>query len=186
MAYSTDADPGTVSGEVTVDVGDVWLIHPGVPALSQPVELFAGSFEDEQWPVQRGVHYPMGATSPVVQTDGSRKSLESSITVAVESLQELAAMRALLRDASVLLLNIPGSLGWGVDTAYISVGQVRNRRVTGVAADALRALELPFIVVDRPVGGTQSERTYTSLLVFSSYDDLAAAYGSYADLLAGP
>jgi hypothetical protein len=45
---------------------------------------------------------------------------------------------------------------------------------------------MPFVVVDRPAGGSQSERTYADLLVFPSYTALKTAYPTYAATLAGP
>jgi hypothetical protein len=39
--------------------------------------------------------------------------------------------------------------------------------------------------VDRPAGGSQSQRTYGDVLAaFSTYGDVLSAYTSYADLLA--
>jgi hypothetical protein len=45
---------------------------------------------------------------------------------------------------------------------------------------------VPFTVVARPGGGTQSERTLSDLLVYPSITALNAQYATLADLLAGP
>lgn len=186
VSYSTRESPGTVSAEVTVDSSVVWLINVSVPALSKVIDLRADSFAEEEYAVQRGVFYPMGREHPVVQTDGQRKGAESSMTVATDTLVDLAAIKALVNSADVLLLNVPYTLGWGVDPAYISVGAVRNRRISDIGSDPQRAVVLPYIVVDAPVGGTTATRTYADLLTFATYAELNAAYPTYAALLAGP
>jgi hypothetical protein len=172
VSYSTAESPTVVSSPVTVDATSVWLVPPGVPSLAMPVELQMGSADEEVWDVRQGVFWPMGREFPVVQTDGIRKAPSSSITVAVDTLEQLAALRAVLRSATVLLLNVPASLGLGIDTNYIAVGPVRNRRISSVGTDTHRAVELPYQVVDRPVGGTQAARTLADLMV---YPTLAAS-----------
>jgi hypothetical protein len=49
-----------------------------------------------------------------------------------------------------------------------------------------RTWQLPCTVVARPAGGTQSARTYTDLLAYATYTDLANRYSDYFSLLAGP
>jgi hypothetical protein len=186
VSYSTQESPATISAEVTVPASSAWLTHPSVPALSMPIELQADSFAEEVWDVVQGVYWPMGRKAPVVQSDGQRKAVASSLTVSISTLADLASLRALLQDTSVLLLNVPATLGLGIDTAYISVGAVRNKRLTNIGSDPYRVVTLPIQVVDAPVGGTTAARTYSDLLDFSTYAALNAAYPSYAALLAGP
>lgn len=186
VSYSTLQSPTVISSEVTVAETRVWLIHPGVPALSMPIEARAGSFEEEEWDVQQAVFRPMGRKYPVVQTDGQRKAPSSSVTVAIETLAALAALRALVDDASVLLLNIPASLNFGVATCYIAVGAIRNRRPSDIGSDPYRSVDLPYQVVDQPVGGSQSQRTLADLLVYSTLAALPVAYPTFSALLAGP
>jgi hypothetical protein len=135
--------------------------------------------------VQQGIFWPMGRSTPVVQTDGARKAPASSVTVKIDTLAELADLRALLTGAGVLLLNVPPSANVGVDTAYIAVGKVTNRRVTDIGADPYRAVELPYQVVDMPIGGSQSSRTYADLFSFTTYAQLSAAYTSLLLALSG-
>jgi phage baseplate assembly protein gpV len=186
VSYSTQESPATISAEVTVPASSAWLTHPSVPALSMPIELQADSFAEEVWDVVQGVYWPMGRKAPVVQSDGQRKAVASSLTVSISTLADLASLRALLQDTSVLLLNVPATLGLGIDTAYISVGAVRNKRLTNIGSDPYRVVTLPIQVVDAPVGGTTAARTYADLLSFSTYAALNAAYPTYAALLAGP
>lgn len=186
VTYTTEENPATVSGQVTVNVAEVWLIHPGVPELSMPVELLAGSLAEEEWAVTQAAYWPLGREYPVVHTDGMRKAPTSSLLVSVDNLTDEARVRAVVRDTSALLLNIPTSLDYGMDASYIAIGSVKNRRVTDIGGDAHRAIELPFQVVDRPAGGTQADRTYADLLVYASYSALQASYATYQDVLSGP
>jgi hypothetical protein len=46
---------------------------------------------------------------------------------------------------------------------------------------------MPFQVVDRPVGGSQAQRTLADLIApYPTLGDLKAAYPTLADLLSGP
>lgn len=187
VSFSSLESPATVSAEVSVGEARVWLVHPGVPELSMPVELDAGSLAEEAWDVQQSVLKPMGRKFPVVRTDGQRQAPASSVTVFIDSLDELAALRALTSDAGTLLLNIPAGLNLGVDTGYIAVGPIRNRRLSDIGADPYRSVELPFQTVERPVGGSQSQRTYADVLADNAtYASLLARYPTYLTLLAGP
>lgn len=187
VTYTTSESPTVVSAAVVADVPVPWLIHLGVPELSIPVDLGADSFEEEVRTVARGIYYPMGRETPVVFIDGSRKSAESSMTALVETAAEWAAMRAMLQDGAPLLLNVNPSLGFDVATAYVSIGDVRRQRPSGlVGSDPFRRVVLPYVVVDRPAGGTQAERTMLDLLVYPTLAQLAAAYPNLAAVLAGP
>lgn len=186
VSYSTTEDPGTVSAQVTVDETRVWLTNPGVPELSMPIELRAGSLRVEEWALPQAVFWPMGRETPVVHTDGFRKAPSTSLAIAVESLTEFRRLRTLLRDSSTLLLNIPQTLGFGFETSYVALGTAQSTNLTGIGADPNRTVEVSVQVVDRPAGGTQAERTYADLLVYASYTELQAAYSDYQSLLSGP
>lgn len=179
-----DSTPPILSDEVFLADTRVWLVHPGVPALSMPI--FVASFGGRVRRASRGVFQPMGRSTAVVVSDGARKGFESLIEVKTESLDELANLYSLLEDASTLLLNVPPSLGWGVATTYISVGDVEESRLMEYAGEPRRYVSLPYVVTARPAGGTQSQRTYADLLEYATYADLSVAYEDYLDLLAGP
>lgn len=186
VSYSTTATPGSSSAQVTVDVDDTWLVHPGVPALSMPVEFMAGSFDEEPQEVEAGVFYPMGRELPVVQTSGTRQGIKSSFIIGTESLQELADLRALVKDAGVLLLNVPATSGLGVDPCYVFISGFTPRRRSDIGTYPARNVTCTYFVVSMPIGGTQAQRTYADLLDFASYNALKAAYPTYTALLAGP
>ena len=184
VTYSTLEDTASVSAEVTVDEPDVWLIHPGVPEISMPVNV--ASFGSRTRAVARGVYRPMGRKNAVVQTDGQRKAAESVLELNTFTLDEIARFETLTEDASDLLLNIPAGLGWGVASCYVSLGDLEEGRLIEYAAEPRRMHVLPFMVVDRPAGGTQAERTLLDLTTFATLADLAAAYDTLFDVLAGP
>jgi len=186
VIYST-TETVTGTSPATLTVGDVWLIHPGVPELSQPVDFYADSFKEEAWGVDQGVFWPMGRDTPVVQTAGMRRAASSSLTVAVEAAGELAALRALVRDAGTLYLNVPPGLIDGVEPCYIAVGNISVRRLSSIGSDVLRAVDMPYQVVDRPVGGTTAERNWSDVIADNAtWADVIARYDTWADLLAGP
>jgi hypothetical protein len=185
LTYSTVENTASTS-TVTVAESSIWLVHPGVPGLSMPVELRAGSLDEESYGITQGVFAPMGRANPIVVTAGSRQGAQSSLTVAVESATQLWALKQLVSDAGTLLLNIPTALGLLFDPCYIAVGEVRISRLSSIGSEVQRNAVLPFVVVDRPVGGSQAERTYVDLLDFPTYTALAAAYPTYTALMAGP
>jgi hypothetical protein len=185
--YSSLEDTATVTGSVTVSETRVWLVHPGVPALSTPIELGVGSASEEEWSVQQGVFWAMGRETPLVFTDGGRKAPSSSLSVLTDTATDFQALKSILSDASPLLLNVPTTLGLGLDTDYISIGAVHPRRPSDIGTDTLRVLELPYMVVNRPAGGSQATRTWTDVkITYNTWTDVKAAYPTWFALLTGP
>lgn len=185
VSYSSLQSPATVSAQVTVDETRVWLIHPGVPDLSQP--LTVAELSERKRPVQQGVYRPMGRRYAVVQTDGQRKAPEFTLSVYTATDADRASIEDLLDDAGTLLLNVPVGKGWGIGADYVAVGDSTEFRYGRFLGYADRRWDLPLVVVSRPVGGTQSQRTYTDVLAtYTTYTQVQAAYSSYLNLLAGP
>src|SRR4051812_43314512 len=83
VVYSSQETPGNVTTPVVVPETRIWLVHPGVPEVSMPIELRAGSLAEENYPVTQGVFYPMGRKNPVVVNGGVRHGPESKLTVAI-------------------------------------------------------------------------------------------------------
>ena len=187
VAYTSVESPGTVSAQVTVAAAQAWLVHPGVPALSIPVTFRPGTLQEETYTVSQAAYVVMGRPNPVVVNDGIRHGAASILIVTVASPGDLQAVKDLLWDAATLLLNIPLDLATEFDTCYVAIGEVKIGRWTDVVIDGNRDISLPFQVVDRPIGGSQSQRTYVDVLTgYSSYAAVLAAYPSYTALLAGP
>lgn len=185
VTYSTLESPTVLAAPVTVAVTRVWLIHPGVPELSTTITVAALGPRARK--VQQGVFYPMGRGAPVVQTDGARKAAEYTLSVLTMTENERAKLDQILADAGPLLLNVPSSKGWGITYEYLAVGDVSENRQSPFAGEPLRVTEMACTVIERPVGGSQSERTYVDVLAINAtYASLMPKYNTYLDLLAGP
>ena len=176
----------SIAVPVTVPDGGVWLVHPGVPSLSMPIDFRIGSFDETVNDVVRGVFRPMGRTRPIVMVGGPRLDDESQFVVATETSSDSAALKALLADGQVLRLMVPPSIGLDIPTAYISPGALTVRRVSSIGTDPKRDFQIPYTVVDRPAGGSQAQRTYVDLLEYPTYASLLAAYPTYLSVLSGP
>ena len=185
VGYTSLESPGTVSAGVSVDETRAWFIHPGIPSLSQPI--VASAVGDRSRRVVRGVFYPMGRKYPVVQTDGQRKAAEYTLTLLTDTHPDRQEFEDLFDDAGVLLLNVPVSKGWGIGAEYVSIGDLTEHRVTRWVGQSDRTWELPLIVVDQPVGGSQAQRTFNDVLAdYATFSAVRAAYPTFAALLAGP
>lgn len=179
----TVAGQSVTSAAVTVDASTVWLNLPGNPALSQPVSLRVGSFDEDDRAITAGVFEVLGRDDAVVITDGQRKSSQSQLTVGCDTLAQATAVMALLNPGQVLQLNVPPSLGLGIDTVYIHCGAVKLRRPSSVGTDPHRDVVIDFRVVSQPIGGAIQQRSYLDVLAtYASYSALAAA-PAYSSLL---
>jgi hypothetical protein len=185
VQYSSQESPGVTSTRVTLDADSVWLIHPGVPVLSMPIRV--GAFGERSYAAQQGVFQPLGRSTPVVVTDGSRKAAGYDLTLVTLTSAERANLSALLSDAATLLLNVPTTKAFGIGAEYIAVGDVKEGRVTRIAAEAARSWSLSCSVVARPAGGSQAQRTYSDVIADNAtYTTVMSRYGNYFSLLAGP
>lgn len=184
VQYTTAEDPTSSSGDVLVPSSRPWLVHPGVPELSQQITISEISARVRK--VTRSVLYPMGRAAPLVQTDGTRKVAEYTLSLLTMTDGDRENLEELLSDGGPLLLNVPAANPWGMPTEYVSAGDVTESRVVRFLGEPARVWELPLTVIERPSGGSQSERTLIDLLAFPTLDSLMATYATFTDLLAGP
>jgi hypothetical protein len=173
------------SPAVTLEVDRPWLVHPGVPDLSVPVQILL-PFGDETAATSAGVHQIMGRATPIVITDGRRKAPTFPMTVFTDSDEAAADMDALLFDTAPLLLQVvqPGV----ARTLYrwIAVGDVTKSSAEQPFESPWLEWSLPCTTVDRPVGSLQAQRTYADLLAeAASYEDLLSLYETYRGVLTG-
>lgn len=152
VSYQANAN-GALSDPVLLDITDPWLVHPTFPGLSVPLTFRPGSLQQEVRAANVGVFAPIGRERPLTVSDGSRKAPTSSVTVRTETPVELTNLLAVLADSSVLLLNMPESMGTRFPASYVQVGDVQVARATDTAIDDDRDLSMPFWVVDAPVSG---------------------------------
>ncbi|MFF1820399.1 hypothetical protein ACFVWG_24045 [Kribbella sp. NPDC058245] len=173
QATSTDR-PGVVVTSETYEMdsaGRTWLKHPGRPFLNTVVEV-AGP-PDLTRPVAQGVFEVLGRSRPVAVTM-RRNSERGELVLNTRTDTERVALVGLLDDGGPLFLAAPG--GYGLGSVYIAVGEVTERRLTGLGATQDRQFVLPFTVVDRPIG--------TALALGNSWSDVYGAYASWSQLLA--
>lgn len=162
------------TASVTLAADAVWLTHPGVPFRSMPV--LVQDIGDIDRDPERSLLQPIGRARGVAITAGVRNGESGQLSVLTQTDVEAAAMRALLDDSSVLLLNQSPGRALGLRYRWISVGKYTEKRVNRLATDPLRIFVLPFDDVDRPGGGTRAQITWA---------DIAAKYATWADIPAG-
>jgi len=187
-AVVTYTNPGTIVATLTdtetLPVPDVWLVHPGIPALSMMLAKVT-NLGDRTRPVNRGVFEPYGRETPLVVTDGRRKAAQASLQIRTQTISELGAFQALTSDAATLLLNVPTDLGWGLSNEYVSFGDLGESREVQTGNDPYRLHTVPYLVVGRPVGGSQAQRTYADVIAeAAAYQQVLDMRLRYLDLLA--
>ena len=175
LIYSTTITGGPTA-TANLAVSRPWLVHPGIPSRSMTFLQMAGSVQSETWDIDQGVFKVLMRSTPIVATGGVRFAPASTLLLGVSNPTDLAGLKQLLSDGAPLLLNVPGSLGWGIDTSYIAVGPVQNARPTQLLVEAWRTLSLPYQVVARPAGGTRGGLTW---------DGVDAKYGPWSDIPTG-
>lgn len=176
---------------LTVAVNRVWLTHLFFPERSMPVVI--ADWDLGTRAVRQGIKWVIGRPDPIVVTDGARRRPQPTLTVRTASLPDLARMESLLSDGSVLLLNVPGTLGWGDTAQYIAVGDVKSERVVRYGPAPHRHWMLPYQVVSAPLGGRGnsgsgggSGRTWADLAQeATTWADAAAQYQTWAAAAAG-
>lgn len=162
-----------------------WLRHTAIPSRSVPVDLVSQAAPTTT--LARSVLAPIGRHTPIVISDGTRRAPSTSYGVRTWSLEEGAALTALLADGAVLLLDVPVGWRWGVTHEYLAIGDVTQTRLWEEWAPFEgRMWELPADLVDRPTGSLVTGRTYlTAATGYTSYAAWADKYPTYGHLLTG-
>jgi hypothetical protein len=183
---ATTAGGSVTSDPVTLTADRPWLRHPGVPSLSIPIEPL-GPIADRVRPVNQAVLQPLGRREPIVVTDQRRKSIRSTLRLRTRTADEAAALVGITDDASILLLDIDAKWGLGITHAYLALGDLTETPFqVDYGPDLWRTWSAPYVVVGRPAGGLQAERTYADVLAeHATYADVLSAYDDYTALLIG-
>lgn len=185
--YTATTEAGSLTaGPVTLTADQPWLRHPGVPSLSIIIEPI-GPLEDRVRPVTRAVLEPIGRNYPIVVTDGRRKTITSRLALRTETPEAAEAIVAIMDDVTPLLIDISADYGLGFTHEYLSFGDLTETPFNdSYGPDQWRTYSAPYVIVDRPPGGIQSQRTYLNVLdEAATYAELLATYGTYTDLLTG-
>lgn len=163
----------TVSG--SLGETDAWLTHLGVPSRSVKLLVIA-ELADREQDTGAAVLEVMDRARPIIISGATRPAETGGLVVQTTTADELTAMRALLADDAVLLLNMPPSLGYLEPTAYVSVGRLRAARLVDYGPEPRRLWTLPYRVADRPAGGTRALVTHA---------DVSARFARHSDIPAG-
>lgn len=188
-ATFTATDPATgysfTSGSVTPTSGGVpWLVHPGLPELSEPLAVL-------EWPTltrpaSAGVFQPIGRRNAVV-VSSVRQSERGTLVAYTSSLAGRDGLIALLEDGAPLLIKGTSSEGWGY--RWVAVGEVTETPVDdgpGVQVGTFTVWALPLVVVDEPSGLVGNVVSYASSTAASaSYAASLAKAPTYANRSAG-
>jgi hypothetical protein len=191
--YTAATSAGNISTtEVTLESGAdptsglAWLRHPGIPSLSVRVEILP-PLDERTHGVNQAVLQPLGRRFPVVVSDGRRKAATSSLTFRTFDEDDAAALRDILDDVSILLLDAPQFHGLGFTHEYLAFGELRERRFDpSYGPNPWRNWTVGYTVVDKPAGGQLSQRTWATLVVEqATWTTTVNTYDTWSDALTG-
>lgn len=168
----------------TLDVHDLWLIHPGSPTLSVQVDPDrVGALNSRTRPGRSAVLHPLGRRFPIVVSD-VRASTATGMTVLTETIDERNALYDLLQPGVPVLVNTPLSLSWGIAYEWAAVGDVTEDYFNRGLSTA-RRMTFDYTIVTRPVGAVIAEWSYTGVIgAHIDYTAVLTAYPTYADVVA--
>ena len=181
---TTSPVPGSPeTNRVLLAVDRPWLVHPGSPSLSQPLEV--RTLEPIVTAIRQATFQVVGRVNPVVVSQ-ARSAAAYSMTVLTETLAGQQGLTDLLGDGSTLYWNVPVTLGWGLPTGWVAVSDVQwEHQLTGYAGDPAKVWTLPLKIVDRPVGGQAQQWSCAALVAEqATCQDVLDHYESSRALLA--
>lgn len=179
---TTNTGDTATSAPVVLDpVRATWLIHPGIPSLSQPLKI--SNFGDRTRSTATGVHTILGRSTPVVITDGVRQAPTFPLLVYTIGIAEAAALLALLGDSSPLLLQAHRDGYARRDYYWVSIGEVTETE-PGMYGQGDETWALPCTVVTAPTGLQQSPWVWRDVVdAYISWGNADAAYTTWRDML---
>ena len=186
--YILTDELGNVGASVSVLIPrwGTWLKDPFRPFMNCKVLWHQDSEYERK--ARRSLLQPRNAKYPVPQWD-RRIAPSANIEVATEEDAKARALTSLLDSAGVIMIDVDDR--FGVPVRYVSVGDIKGRRVT--SSDSLglkweaRIWNLEIDEVAYPIGTPSGQSlTYSEVAgFFSSYIDIAATVASYDELSAG-
>lgn len=182
VRYQATATRVITSDPVELTSTRAWLIHPGIPDLSQPLKI--AKIGDSTQDLNQSVQYAAGRPRPITETDGTRHDETFELTVKTDSQQELDGLRSLLADGSTLLLQIVSPTTDRTEYYWVAVGAVTRARRTLDFGDARRIWTLPLTVTDPPSGLLLAQRTWADVVAeFPTWQDVLNTYDTWADVI---
>jgi hypothetical protein len=182
----TDALVSAESAEQWLISDDsTWLIHPTDPGLSVLVEKLVGPAAPYKYPSRASRFQVLNRRLPVHRTDYPRGGEAGQLVVKCESESTRAALKALLADDGVVLLNTPytdDDLGW----KWIKPLDLDVSNPGGTFKFPFRYATIPYEETTQPDADTAGVWDYADLTAQfpGAYSALATAYSgkTYTDL----
>ena len=174
------------SAQVKVTAPGSWMMHRSNPTLAVKVDSVS-EIGDRTSPSTAAIHWVVNAEYPVAKNQGVRRARSGQLVIECESPDNEAAVRELLHDSGVVLLNLETSAGgwWDEKWAWIQPLDVVQSNPAGWLYFTSRTITFPYQVVDTPAAAIIPLWTYEMLAAeFGHYPDLPPAFGSYADMAA--
>jgi hypothetical protein len=189
FSYGASADIAETSDPITLDAVDAWLIHPGTPGLSIPLNetdaTAAGiiSIDPISNPTNATVHRILGSATPIPTTTGPRSDDLTAITLATVTTDERVALRALLASDIPILIQVPPAWDLEFNCGFYQVGDVTTARAANTV-EAHRITTLPLTKVQSPVVDVENTGwSYAAVAAeFATYSALSVTFATYADL----
>lgn len=168
----------------TLDVDQVWVSAPGLPAYAVPVELVRkpSPARGRESTALR----PMGRARPIVLSD-VLGSPDFTVTLRTKTLNDADSLEQTVAAAGTLLLRIPGiRQAW----QYVAATGLQEVPYTDYRAPANAPVNHPGNwtdwqlggpVVDSPVGGVFGDPTASYQVLVDTYADYSAVLATEAD-----
>lgn len=167
---------------VTLETALNWLKAPSYPALNMPVRFSV--MPSQERTRRQSAFQVLGRRDPIVISD-VRSSTSGAMSLVTLTDEEADALSAVLNEALVVLLQVPGSR---YGSRYLALGDVTETPIIGKRAMPESRWEVAFQEVAYPPGGVVGDPTGTWQLVkdyYPTWGDLQANESTWLDLLAG-
>lgn len=189
VTYGTTTETYTAAA-ATLAPAFPWLIHPTTPALSLILDqksfdaMGVVSIGDEVRPALTTKHRILNSEFQIVTKTGPRGAATLPLQIATVTQAERAALVALTRDQTPLLIQVPTSWGWDWDLGYYDVGDLGTGRLAQYGGELRRTFTLPLERVESPAGSQQAVRTWANVLAQNAtWQTLVASYATWTDVL---
>lgn len=174
----------------TLTLTAMWATHPTAPALSVCLDttdvrvMGVAQIGTVNRAALTNRHRIIGAEFQVVTKVGPRAAATLQLQLTTVTSDERAAVEALLRDQTPVLIEAPDAWGWDWEDGYYDVSDFGAERVLQYGPEQRRSLTLALERVEAPAGTQQSPRTWTDVLSgFSTWADVSAGYATWTDVL---
>ncbi len=166
------------SDSITPTITDVWLKSVQRPFLNQSVNV--STVGDISRAARAGVFPVVGRTYPIAVSD-IRTARQWDLGLWTDDAADGQKLELLLASGDTLLIQAPAAAN--LPTGYVSVGDVSERRISGLNPVRVWSLPCREVAVPGPdvVGSTSTYQTVIN--AYATYADLLADQPTYADLL---